>query len=112
MLSGFFRRALVAPLLLGTLLLPLGICTQKAHKSAHSCCASASNHGDATKRSCCTLRPPNPAILVAPSLSGSAQSGVSLVLLAQNQTANQIEFANRSMIVPRGSPPVASQLRI
>jgi hypothetical protein len=112
MLSGFLKRALVAPLLLGTLLLPLGTCAQSTQKSAHSCCAPASHFQNTAQGNCCTVRPSDPAILVAPSLPGPAQSNVDLAFLPQDHAVMQPVFASRVTIVPRGSPPSASQLRI
>src|ERR1017187_6516475 len=112
MLRGTFLRAMVATLLTGALLAPLGICLQPAQKSAHSCCAGESKPQGTIRANCCTVRTPLPALVVTPKLPAPAPS----MVVPQFALFNEFASANgltATAAIPRGSPPPdASILRI
>jgi hypothetical protein len=112
MLSGVFRRAVIAHLLIGVMLVPLGICMPRTQKAAHCCCAGASDCGSQAQNNCCTARSTEPAIVVATALPGATHSSDALEFIPQSDSAGRVVFSNRTTIPPRGSPPGAFQLRI
>jgi len=76
MLRSSLQRAAMAILLVGMMIAPLGICLQRTHKGAHSCCMQQSGASHSLRADCCFVRGQLPATLVAPTLPGTSASQV------------------------------------
>src|ERR1039458_382494 len=107
MRRGIFQRAAVTIVLMGSLLAPNGICQQQAHKTAHDCCAPASESNQTAQTDCCKASAPLPAVIVAPSLSGPAQLSVVQVFLSSDELSSPRELPAMAVIPPL-SPPAGA----
>jgi hypothetical protein len=112
MLRGVFQRAAVAIVLMGLLLAPFGTCLQPAHKTAHGCCAPASESGKAAQTNCCTASAPLPAVVVAANLPGSAPMTVAQEFISLDEFSTRSEFPRLAVIPPHSPPAGAFNLRI
>src|ERR1039458_1809087 len=110
--EGFFLRATVAILLMGTMLAPLGTCLERTHKSAHSCCAPASAPDSTAQTNCCTAHTPLPAVVVAPTLPAPAPMAVEPEFIASHEISSVGAFSASAFIPPQSPPPGGSILRI
>jgi hypothetical protein len=112
MLEGSFLRATLAILLMASMLVPLGTCLQRIHKSAHSCCTSASVLDNPAQTNCCSARAPLPAVVVAPTLPAQASVDVEPEFIATSETTSAAAFSASALIPPHSPPPGAFILRI
>ena len=112
MLRGVFQRAAVAIVLMGSLLAPFGNCLQRTHKTAHGCCAPASESNKTAQTNCCTASAPLPAVVVAPNLPGSAPMTVAQELISLDEFCSRSEFPRFAVIPPHSPPTGAFNLRI
>jgi hypothetical protein len=112
MLSGVYKRAAVAIVLMSSLLAPFGTCLQPAHKTAHSCCAPASESGKTAQTNCCTASAPLPAVVVATNLPGSAPMTVAQEFISLDEFSSRSEFPRFAVIPSHSPPPGAFILRI
>jgi hypothetical protein len=112
MLRGVFQRAAVAIVLMGGLLAPNGICLERTHKSAHSCCAPAPGSSKIVQTDCCTARAPLPAVLVAPDLPVSASMSAAVDFIPVLEFSSRDGFPAAAVIPPLSPPTGAFNLRI
>jgi hypothetical protein len=112
MLRGVFQRAVVAILLMGTMLAPSGMCLQTSHKAAHNCCSRVSSSHPSFRKDCCITSAPLPAVVVAPSLPGSASMPAAREFALLDEIAFSSEFPALSFTPPHSPPPGAFILRI
>jgi hypothetical protein len=112
MQSGFFHRAMVAIVLIGTLLMPVGICLPHthAHMAGHDCCDPAPEHTAQTD--CCVVHNPLSAIVVAPDLPGPAPLAVAQGFISSNELSSPAVFSDAVFIPPQSPPTGAFNLRI
>ena len=105
MLRGVYLRAVMATLLTGALLAPLGTCLQRAKNSAHSCCAGAAESHLSIRTNCCTVRTPLPAVEVTPKLRAPAPLAVAreYTSFIERQSPRELKATTA---IPRGSPPL------
>src|SRR5208283_2683232 len=112
MLRGVFQRAAVAIVVMGGLLAPNGICLQRAHKSAHSCCAPAPGSCKTVQADCCTTRAPLPAVVVAPRLSAPVSMSGAPEFVPATELSSPGELLAVAVIPPLSPPTSAFNLRI
>ena len=112
MLRGIFQRAIPAILLMASLLAPMGICLQPAHKAAHSCCAHALQTGNSLQRDCCTVRNSAPVAVVPAVTTAPAPMIVAVALVCLREVSSQRELLAVSTRPPHSPPERISILRI
>ncbi|MGD0941580.1 MAG: hypothetical protein ABR905_17930 [Terracidiphilus sp.] len=112
MRSGVFQHAVVAIILIASLLAPSGTCLQPAHKSVHGCCAPASDSGKTAQKNCCTVNAPLPAVSVATNLSGSAPMTVAREFIFLDGSSARGVLARLTATPPHSPPTGAFILRI
>jgi hypothetical protein len=112
MLRGVFQRAAVAIVLMGGLLAPNGVCLQRTHQAAHSCCAPAPESGKTAQPDCCIARAPLPAVVVAPNLSGPVSMSVTREFVLATELSSPGDFPAAAVIPPLSPPTGAFNLRI
>jgi hypothetical protein len=110
MLRGFLGRATVAIVLMGALLAPLGVCMHAPHRAAHSCCAPPASK--TVQADCCTVRIPQPGIVVAPGLPNPAPVALAPEFALSNLPLFPREFEPVAIISPHSPPGGAFNLRI
>jgi len=91
---------------------PFGTCLPMKHKAAHSCCAPASEMGKTAKAPCCVVRDQQPAVVVLPSLSGSAPMAVAPEVGSKIAVSSPREVSVAVFIPPMSPPTGAFHLRI
>jgi hypothetical protein len=111
-LIGVFQRAAVAIVLMGSLLAPFGSCLQRTHNTRHGCCAPASESNKTADTNCCAASAPLPAIVVAPSLPGSAPMTVAPEFVSLDEFSSRSEFHVLALTPPQSPPTSAFILRI
>jgi hypothetical protein len=109
---GVFQRLCLTVVLIGTMLMPFGTCLQAKHKTAHSCCAPASETGKTAKANCCVVRDQQPAVIVVPSLPSSAPMAVDPEFISTNVLSSPREVSVVVFIPPLSPPTGAFNLRI
>jgi hypothetical protein len=112
MLRGVFQRAVMAIVLMGSLLAPFGNCLQQTHKAAHSCCSQASESRNIAQPNCCIARAPLTAVLVATNLPGSAPMTVTQDFISTDELSLPSQFPILAVIPPHSPPTGAFNLRI
>ena len=112
MKSRTFQRAAVAIALIGAMLTPFGTCVQMKHKTAHSCCAPASEMGKTAEANCCVVRDQQPAVIVVPSLPSPAPMVVAPEFSSKNLLSSPREVSVAVFIPPLSPPTGAFNLRI
>jgi len=112
MRSGVFQRAAVAILLMGTLLVPMGICLQRTQNTAHSCCSHPSEPAKTAQKNCCIASAPLPAVVVTPDLPDAASIMVAQEFVSSDEPSFSSEFQRLSVIPPQSPPTGAFILRI
>jgi len=85
---------------------------QRAHKTAHSCCAVASEPSRTVQANCCIVKAPVPAVVVAPNLPGSASLTVVQEFVSSNELTSPSEFPILAVIPPHSPPTGSFILRI
>jgi len=103
MLRGFLGRATVAIVLMGA-------CMHAPHRAEHSCCAPPS--GKTVQADCCSVRVPQPAIVVAPGLPNAAPMAVAPEFASSNQPILRHEFERVAITRPQSPLGGAFNLRI
>jgi len=98
MLRSVFQRAAVAIVLIGTLLAPLGTCLQRTHRTAHSCCAPASESNKTARTNCCKVSTPLPAVVVAPNLPGSAPMAAAREFISSDEFSSPSEISVAALL--------------
>src|ERR1035441_10454961 len=112
MLRGVFHRTAVAIVLMGALLAPFGTCLQRTHKTAHGCCAPASDPSRTAQTNCCAAGAPLPAVVIAPNLPGSTSIAVALEFVSSDELSSRGKFPILAVIPPQSPPTGAFILRI
>jgi hypothetical protein len=112
MLQGVFQRAAVSILLIGTLVAPAEICLQHAQKAGHACCVSMSKCSAIVQSNCCAVRPTQPAVIVAPALSGLTPLSDAQEFVSSKELSSPSELTVSEIIPPQSPPTGASILRI
>ena len=104
MAQGVFRRALVAIVMIATLLLPYSACHAQSRVSGHECCVYHTAPADTVKANCCTVRSELPAVVeerIAP-CSDSLSSVISFVPIAEAALSLEVPTSTAAAI---SSPP-------
>jgi hypothetical protein len=112
MLRSSLQRAAMAILLVGMMIAPLGICLQRTHKGAHSCCMRQSQSSHSLRTNCCAVRAQLPATLVAPTLPGASSSQVVHEYAACVEVTAMDEYSAVEVSPPQSPPIGAFILRI
>jgi len=116
MLKGVFQRAAVAILVMGSLVVPSGICLQQTHKAthkaAHSCCLPASESGKSATTNCCLAHATLPAIVVVSLLPNAVPPVAAHPFVAAISTSSSGALAALALVPPKSPPTGAFSLRI
>src|ERR1039458_7246375 len=112
MLYGVFQRAAVAILSMALLIAPFGTCLLRTHKTAHCCCSHASESNQTVRTNCCTASAPLQAVVVTPSLPGSAPMTATREFISLDELSSRSGFPGLAVISPHSPPVGAFNLRI
>jgi hypothetical protein len=107
-----FKRAVMAIVLIGTILVPIGNCLHRTQKGQHSCCAPLSEPTSTARTNCCTACTPLPAVVVVPNHPGLSLMSVAQEFISSNDGSSPRGFSVAAVIPAQSPPKGAFNLRI
>jgi hypothetical protein len=112
MLSGVFQRAVMAIVLMGTILAPLGTCLHRIHRADHNCCSPASESAVSARADCCTAGAAMPAMTIAAVHPAAAPMILAPAFFSAGEPSSPREFQASAIVPPQSPPAGAFNLRI